>query len=229
MKHGFAAAALLGLVACAPVVTHGPRVAPGLSVGLTSGVAPATVCDSCAGMLPAMGVVGRWGFTAGDPGRPSVQVGLGLKLGDVEGDLYVQAPSDGAAAYGAGVMATGYFVMPYVQWGLDRPSGTGFYTTQGFAVGTHSVGGLQHERMAYDEILPRFWSPAFAVRLGGRRALHLYVAGMVGSYSQRIPGGTGERHPLRTVTAGATVETVVGRPRIPRQPPMPPLGPPPHP
>ena len=154
MKHGLAAAALLGLVACAPVVTHGPRVAPGLSVGLTSGVAPATVCDSCAGMFPAMGVVGRWGFIARDPGVPSVQVGVGLKLGDVEGDVYVQAPSDGAAAYGAGVMATGYFVMPYVQWGLDRPDGTGFYTTQGFAVGTHSIDGLEHDELSRGRILP---------------------------------------------------------------------------
>lgn len=228
MKHRFAAAALLALSACAPVVTHGPRVAPGLSAGLTSGVAPATVCDSCAGMFSPPGAVARWGFVPSDPRRPSVQVGLGLKFGDAEADVYVQAPSDGAAAYGAGVMATGYFVMPYVQWGLDRPDGTGFYTTQGFAVGTHSIDGLEHDELSRNRIFPRFWSPALAVRLGGRRALHLYVAGMVGSYSERTRDGV-ERHALRTLTAGATVEAVFGRPRIPVQPPMPPLGPPPHP
>lgn len=203
-----ASAALLFLAcfACAPVVTHGPRVEPGFAAGATLGLVPAALCDSCGAMLPTWGAYGRYGFVPDAAGQPAVLVTGTLGLGFVEGDLYVQAPGTGSLAYGAGVLGSNWYVMPYLQLGRST-RGSGFYTTQGFA--WHRYQPVTILVPPHGDIAPRYWAPAVAYRARFREgALHVYVSGMVGEYGQREGGDSVRttRHRLRAVAAGVTVE-----------------------
>jgi len=129
--------------ACVPVVTHGPRVEPGFSLGVSAGVdAHAFAPQNDPLFLP---VNWSWPVQYGwrAPGDTGVAVLVGVNVPGPavigtpllvlsEGDVFVQLPSrPGAMQRGVGVLGSAYHVMPYVQLGRERSGAKGWYTTQG--------------------------------------------------------------------------------------------------
>jgi hypothetical protein len=114
-------------------------------------------------------------------------------------DLYVQAPAAPAApVFGGGLLLAADHVMPYVQAGRVPPFGSGWYTTQGFAVANRPEG-----RGA----AARYWSPAVAYRLPrGDRSAHFFLGGGIGAMHSDDRGGGSGREQLRFVMAGVVVE-----------------------
>ncbi len=236
MRRGWAALLLLALApACAPVLTHGPRVEPGLfagsALGLLIGQDTATAPDV---ITPAWTPYARYGFT-GKPG--GVAGSLALSVGNgVEVDAYLQLPARREWAYGGGVMTSADYVMPYVQAGQTFGRGYEVYTTQAYVRRsdfTDSSVGLDG---GPSEVRPRYWAPSLALRRRqGSFAASLELTGAVGSFDERPPT-YGEpatqptiRRPLRALSASVTADVNVGlflqelaaitRRPIPRRPP----------
>jgi hypothetical protein len=227
--------------ACAPVVTHGPRVEPGITFygtfGGTRSLCGREACDT--ELVPQHGGGARYGRAATDS-TPGFSVGFTYSTGFVssEVDLYVQAPASplGLDA-GAGVLAAGSHVMPYVQLGRMRPDGSGWYTTQGFAfLAERDVGWALDEPV--EQVTPRYWAPAVAYRTRGRYGVHVYASGAFGSarvrtYEFDAPDPHTERQPVRAVLMGIVFDVQpepaprpAARPvPVPAVPP-PPAGPP---
>lgn len=228
------AAATLLLAACAPVVTHGPRVDPGMQLTLTAGtVRP--LCDSgcTGGQLPTMGGGLRYGFTPERPELPAFLAGVSVPVFDVaapELDLYVQGPHrDRSWGYGAGVLSSPRHLMPYVQVGHTPIHGTGWYFTGGYARLNQydswwDAGGDEPVRDHHRR--PRYWTPTLALRLPrGEGTLDLYVSGAFGHYVDNVvtsppfdsswPGSQPEvtrvRKPVRMLTAGVILNADLGR------------------
>ncbi|HYR06780.1 MAG TPA: hypothetical protein VEQ60_03350 [Longimicrobium sp.] len=210
--------ALACAAACAPMVTHGPRVQPGVAVVVTAG-GGLPACDSAVcelGLLPQAALGLRGGRTATET-RPgfSVAANFSINLFSSELDLYAQAPTGSMGLdAGAGVLLSAAHTMPYVQLGRTRDDGSGFYTTQGFVwmmqrPATYRFFG---EDDSADELQPRYWAPTVAYRTAGRRGLHLYVSGAFGTADEYGWTGEGTRkdwvgsQPVRTVMAGAVFE-----------------------
>lgn len=223
---------LLCAPACAPIVTHGPRVEPGFSVTSTVGV-PHAFCDSACGLelAPQLGFGARWGRAA-DPGRAgySITGTFSSSIISSEADLYVQAPERSDWAMGGGVLLSPNHVMPYVQAGLMDAGGAGFYTTQGFVV----MAERPRQFGLIDEpshlVRPRYWAPTLAYRMNTRRgAIHLYVSGALG-WMDRVPQGgtTAGREPVRGLMAGISAEQPISFPLFMATPPPPPGPPPPE-
>lgn len=228
------------MAACAPVVTHGPRVEPGVTFYGTAG-GGSSLCDrpACDTFLtPQQGVGVRYGRAA-SASAPGWSAGLTVSNGGVssELDLYVQAPASMAFDLGAGVLAAGSHGMPYVQAGRMKPDGSGWYTTQGFAFlasrparwSTSLDGGPGEER-----VKPRYWAPAVAYRARGRYGVHFYLSGAFGTaeatkYRGEEPGFDTVRQPVRMVMTGVVFDVQpVRRPRQAPPPPEPrPAAPPP--
>ncbi|HEX2187465.1 MAG TPA: hypothetical protein VHG51_01145 [Longimicrobiaceae bacterium] len=211
-------ALLLG--ACAPVVSHAPRVEPGPTFGL---VAAARPCDSaCAGSepIPATSAVFRQGWVREDGSGPAASVGLSVPgvilFPLVELDFYVQAPAaPSAPVFGGGVLLAIDHQMPYVQAGRVPPGGSGWYTTQGLAFVTRTEGR---------GVAARYWSPALAYRLrGGELWWHVFVGGGIGTRYPDVE--TDPRRPLRFVMAGVVLERAGSWPPLfpERRPPSWPL------
>jgi hypothetical protein len=214
---------LASAVACAPIVTHGPRVEPGVTGYLTAG-GEKSLCspEACeTNLVPQLGAGLRYGWAATDS-TIGFSAGFTYSTAYVssELDLYVQAPgSPSGLAAGAGVLAAGSHAMPYVQLGRMRPDGSGWYTTQGYAV----LGRRQiHE--VFDDgdqtVEPRYWAPTVAYRTPGPYGVHFYVTGAFGTAEARIydSGGTGmrtERQPVRAVMTGVVVDVRRAHPRRP--------------
>ncbi|HEX8451398.1 MAG TPA: hypothetical protein VF647_04820, partial [Longimicrobium sp.] len=104
------AGVLLALAGCAPTVTHGPRVEPGLFFGGTGGLLLTRDTALAPDVLTPQWVpFARYG-RAGKPG--GVAGSLGVALGSsaespVEADAYLQLPSsDPVWAYGTGLVAS---------------------------------------------------------------------------------------------------------------------------
>ena len=131
----FALLAAACATACAPFVTHSPRVVEGLTFYGTAG-GGRTLCDrpNCDTTLtPQQGVGLRFGHAAsasapglsagvtGSPGWVFSDLGLYPEL-----DLYAQAPL-GLTPFdaGTGVLLSPAHVMPYVQAGRMKPDGSG--------------------------------------------------------------------------------------------------------
>lgn len=185
--------------ACAPIVTHGPGVEPGFSLGATAAAdvrAFGGNDDPVYFPINASWLL-QYGWRAPSDTGAAVLVGvnlpgvaaLGLPLLQLtEGDLYVQLPSrPGAMQRGGGVLASAYHVMPYVQLGREARDGRGWYTTQGIAWVREIPQGDDYGR---DAALA--WMPAVAA-YDGRR--HVTVTGYV-------QGGLGLRRELRCVQQG---------------------------
>lgn len=211
-----AALALLatGAGACAPVVTHGPRVEQGITLYGTAGggrsLCARPECDTQP--VPQHGAGARYGRAA-TASAPGFSAGLTLSSTFVSSDLdlYVQAPTSLAALdVGAGVLAGGDHAMPYVQAGRMRPDGSGWYTTQGFAFlaprparwSTSLDGGPSEERVE-----PRYWAPTVAYRTRGRYGVHFYLTGAFGTadakkYRGEEPGFRIVRQPVRALMMG---------------------------
>lgn len=218
--RSFAALVLLcAPAACAPIVTHGPRVERGLQLTATAGL-PQALCDtSClADLIPQLGFGARVGRPA-EGGRMGYSIGgtFSASLFASEADLYLQAPTAPEWAAGGGVLLSPMHVMPYVQLGRMGADGSGWYTTQGFAI----LAERNNYRRSGESIglmSPRYWAPMVAYRFAHRGgAVHLYVSGAFGSAN---PAGTARfDEALRTVMAGIAVEKHIRRPIL--------LGPPP--
>lgn len=206
---------LLG--ACAPVVSHSPRVEPGPSFGVVLAARP---CDSaCSGRepVPATSAVFRQGWTREDGSGPAASFGLSIPgailFPLVELDFYVQAPAaPSAPVFGGGVLLAIDHQMPYVQAGRVPPGGSGWYTTQGLATVTRSEGRGK---------AARYWSPAVAYRArAGELWWHLFVGGGIGT--QYPVADADPRRPLRFVMAGAVLERAgAWPPLLPERPPPP--------
>ncbi|HEU0013838.1 MAG TPA: hypothetical protein VFQ45_09145 [Longimicrobium sp.] len=223
--------ALLSLGACAPIVTHGPQVSDGLQLNGTVGV-PRELCDSChADLIPQYGFGVRYGRKA-EPGRFGISSGLTLSLAmfNPELDVYVEAPKpDGGWAYGGGVLAAMTHTMPYVQVGKLDPDGSGFYTTQGFALLEDHAEGWnlmpEDDTGPYTHLEPRYWAPTVAYRQATRRgAIHWYLSGAFGRakelhYPNEFapnpgPGVEVGSRPVRVIMLGVAFEHTLSMPRV---------------
>lgn len=224
MRAG-AALVLLALGACAPTVTHAPRVEPGSVAGIVLGVHPGACDSSCLDPeqpAPALGVFFRQGWTSADSAGAAFSVGVfvpGVILVPVaELDLYAQAPSaPGAPVIGGGVLLAADHMMPYLQAGKVARDGSGWYTTQGAAF-TSEAGG--------SGVAATYWAPSVAYRLGwGDHGVHLYLSGGVGRKRTSVYDGGGTRtvsEPLRFLMLGAVLERrVTWRDLVPGPPPRP--------
>ena len=212
LRRALPGLAFLALGACMPVVTHGPRVEPGVNIGATLG-SFVPLCDTCDTALPMMsGWFVRYGY-APSPKKPAALIGVNVPWVPVEepfeADAYLQAPVGTADfVYGAGALAGTKHVMPYVQVGSTR-NGPGLYTTQGFALHGWRESGWD----VAGEVRPRYWSPTVAYRLQrSESTLHLYVSGMIGDYERRVPAQDGQwtslgRQRLLGLTVGVTGES----------------------
>jgi hypothetical protein len=239
-------AALLAAGACMPLVTHGPRVEPGVRTSSTIGV-PQLLCDTpCddARMIPRMGVGVRHGWVPSDPNQPAFLAGLsfaGFDLLAPELDLYAQGPGrQGAFAYGGGALVSPRHLMPYVQLGADAPNRPAFYVTAGYAwllqrpeyyfEGPPDEPGYRH---------PRFWAPSAHLKLPfppAEAAVEVYAQGAIGHYHAQVTdvvtgAYTSVRRPIRLLSLGVTLHQRApergqfpGRRRPPRFPPPLPSG-----
>jgi hypothetical protein len=219
----FRAVLAVGLLtaACSPVVTHGPRVDPGVRVTGTLGtIRP--LCDSgCADeVLPAWSVGARYGFPSSDPSRPAAQVGISVPAfdpGSPEADLYVQGPGrTGPTAYGIGVLSSPRHLMPYAQIGHMPARGMGWYVTPAYtwSFTDEDLNVLDGDNGSSDYIRrPHYFSPAVALHLPGENAsIDIYLAGAFGELVRRRMDydSTGsfvrpERQRIRTLMLGATM------------------------
>lgn len=229
---------LLALLAaaggCLPVVTHGPRVEPGLEAGLVLGwgwgsgletpAVPNTGYTFAVG--PPWGAYARYGFTPEqfDIARAfhvGAFVPVMAAVPHTELDLYVEATARGSPhAAGAGVLASLDHVTPYVQYGRDV-LGLGVHTTQSVA---RFVGGTGPDAT--------IWMPGVAARRGG---IQFFVQGGLGR-ERLVREGETQRttRAVRFVLVGAAWEIDLddmltgGSRRPPRRwpPPPPPRWPP---
>ena len=239
MRPGAAALLLLLAPACAPVLTHGPRVEPGLYAGSTGGFLIAQEAgDTPDVVTPGWTPYVRYGFT-GKPGE--VAGSLALALGNrIEGDAYLQLPARAEWVYGAGLMASPGYVMPYVQLGQSLGRGYEVYTTQAYVRrGDFNEKNVYLLDIAPTEVRPRYWASTVAIRRReGFFGASLQLTGAFGRYDER-PTGSADgtpttSHELRGVSASLTADVDVGqffkdlaaitRRPVPRRPPgdMPP-------
>lgn len=226
MKSSFAFLLVACTAACAPVVTHGPRVVQGLTFYGTAGggrsLCDRPVCDTS--LAPQQGAGVRAGRAASASG-PGWSAGLTASTGleSSELDLYVQAPTSLGFDLGAGVLEARSHRMPYVQAGRMKPDGSGWYTTQGFASLASRPARWNSEGPSQERVKPRYWAPAIAYRTRGRYGVHLYVSGAFGTadatkYRGEEPGFRTVRQPVRAVMMGMVFDVQpVLRPR-PRPP-----------
>jgi hypothetical protein len=175
--------------ACAPAITHGPRVEGGWQGGglLAFGRSSLDARSEYPELLPssvlflrhgwaADSLQDEWGSQIGLQVTPIVILGAASAsderaelLRAVEIDGYLQVP--GGHPRGIGVTVSRFVVMPYVQYGRYQESGQAWYTTQGFAFGSSGNYRLL------------FWAPSVALREVGyvrHNAVHLQLGGGFG-------------------------------------------------
>lgn len=202
---------------CAPIVTHGPRVEPGLTVYATGG-APQRLCDSTVcttELIPQLGAGLRYG-------RPATETAAGWSVGltasssviSSDVDVYGQLPrGTGGVEAGGGILLGGAYTMPYVQAGRLGPDGSGFYTTQGLAWMYPRPPEIRFDTYSgVETVEPLYWAPTVAYRHARRgRVIHVYLAGAFGRarVHDPVPDSTGRirgSQPVRTVMLGVTAE-----------------------
>lgn len=200
-------------VACAPVVTHSPRVEGGTRLVATAGVS-AALCDTVTCdlvLLPQMSLGIRAGRAAGEANAGfSVGAHLAMNVLSSDVDLYAQAPTGlaGGLDAGGGVLLSMAHTMPYVQVGRLREDGSGWYTTQGFVWMMRRPPDYQLmgplEEGEPDEMRPRYWAPSIAYRTDWSNGLQVYVSGALGTadvYSFQEGARVGSQ-PVRFLMAG---------------------------
>lgn len=203
-----------GTVACAPVVTHSPRVEGGTRLVATAGGSTplcenATACDLA--LLPQVSLGIRTGRPAGEA-NPGFSAGVNLAMNVVSSDvdLYAQAPTGlaGGLDAGGGVLLSMAHTMPYVQIGRLGEDGSGWYTTQGFVWMSRRPPDYQlmgeAEEGEPDEMRPRYWAPSIAYRTDWSNGLQVYVSGAFGTadvYAFQDGVRTGSQ-PVRFLMAG---------------------------
>jgi hypothetical protein len=219
--------------ACAPIVTHTPRVEEGFSFFGTAG-GGGRLCDSVGcdtQLVPQQGLGVRYGQAA-TATRPGVSAAVTFSTAIVssELDLYLQAPTAVGLDVGAGVLSALTHDMPYVQVGRMREDGSGWYTTQGYAFLSSRPPEWTLEfdgSPTADEVEPRYWAPTVAYRTRGRAGVHVYLSGAFGSakavvYSaDSLATRTTTRQPVRVVMMGIVFDVQPVRPRPPAPRPTP--------
>jgi hypothetical protein len=247
MLRRFALAALPALFACAPAVTHGPRVEPGASLVMTGGV-PRPLCseftDCHGGVTPTFGAGVRYGYVPQNPEGAPVMAGVTVPVFDVlaaELDGYVQAPSTGPWAWGGGALVSRRHLMPYLEAGrMPAGGGDGWYLSAGYAHLFRDPSTELGSDPFDDEMVrpPRWFAPGAGARINFRGVRWtVFASGAFGSYVNRtftpefIPDGglvtdtVDTRKNVRTLMVGIAWEVPfreLGRPRIPRPPRRPP-------
>lgn len=233
-------ALLLG--ACAPMVTHPPRVDPGVYVGITTGLVLPSDSALRLAMTPMTAPYVRYGDRL-DNGwglSGTVAASFGARHG-FQGDLYAEVPSRTPGwVHGAGLVTAGNYTMPYVQVGRQDSTGSGWYTTHGYAWRgfQESTGNLFSTS---DQVRPRHWTSTLTGRRERRgRAFEAYLSASVGSFDQREYEYFEDRtdtmvvnRAMWSVAIGLTTESSLSRlfrgypgPRYPPRPPQPPVPPP---
>lgn len=221
--------------ACAPIVTHTPRVEEGFSLFGTAG-GGARLCDTLrceTQLVPQQGFGVRYGQAA-TATRPGVSAAATFSTAIVssELDLYLQAPTSWGLDMGAGVLTAPTHDMPYVQVGNIREDGSGWYTTQGYAFLSSRFPDwtLDFDGPAgADEVTPRYWAPTVAYRTRGRPGVHVYLSGAFGSakavvYSaDSLPTRTTTRQPVSMVMMGIVFDVQPVPPRAPAPRSIPPV------
>jgi hypothetical protein len=215
--------------ACAPIVTHSPRVQNGFSFHGTAGgtrhLCERSDCDTK--LAPQHGAGIRYGRAA-TAAAPGMSAGLTVStfILSSELDVYVQAPASlSRLDAGAGVLLAGTHGMPYVQAGRMKLDGSGWYTTQGFAFLSRRTMHLSIDDAGVEQVQPRYWAPTIAYRARGQYGVHFYATGAFGTaratkYRGDEPGTRVERQPVRAVMMGIAFDV---------QPAPPPRGVPPTP
>ncbi|HEX2076314.1 MAG TPA: hypothetical protein VHG08_01360 [Longimicrobium sp.] len=133
----------------------------------------------------------------------------------------MQLPTSSSWAAGAGVLLSPMHLMPYVQAGRVDAEGSGFYTTQGFAVLAPRSKEWDIDEEA--EVAPRYWAPTLAYRAThGGGAVHLYVSGALGWMDIPASHGGPRREPVRLLMAGLSFEAHIRGSIAPIPPPQPP-------
>ena len=200
-------AALAGS-ACVPVVTHGPRVAPGLTVGAVGALSTRPVLERevptgqghVTEVLAPLSVFARYGWTpeSGGGGIPlsvGVSVPAALQFGLVhpELDVYAQLTpvEQRRVAAGAGALVSPSYVTPYAQAGYGWDDGVSVFTTQSVAFFRGDEEGRRPDA--------KIWMPSVAVKGFG---VHLFAQAGLGR--ERITATS--TRAVRFVMAGVVVE-----------------------
>jgi hypothetical protein len=168
---------------CVPVVTHAPRVEPGLASGAVYSLATnptlqgevRTGRDAVTPMVAPLGIFARHGWTRAE-GAPAdfslgvmVPLALPFSLSHPEVDAYLQLTPSAhpTVAAGSGILLSRSYAAPYAQAGYDfAPEGT-VYTTQTVAF----VGPASRAPQAV------MWMPSAAVKLS---RFHLFAQAGLG-------------------------------------------------
>jgi hypothetical protein len=127
------------LAGCAPLVAHGPRVEPGMSVGITAAIAQGEIYENGDDPGPFLGGALMtnlaYGWRPAEGRLPAVRVGVHTSpMRELGTDVYVQAPPRwlGSAALGVGLRSDGgKRHMPYAQLGRTNRDGLGAHVTVG--------------------------------------------------------------------------------------------------
>jgi hypothetical protein len=220
--------ALTLLGGCMPLVTHGPRVEPGLWTGSTGGFRLGSMLEGEVEALggsyavrPPNGFFARYGMEGGD-GAPGMLVGvhlpflIPLSVVHPELDAYVQLTPTEERGYagGAGMLVSPSHLMPYVQAGTSFSERTSWYTTHGVAV--HGWAGNGPRALLWTPALT--WRKARLVQSAlerRRSATHYYVQAVVGREWVEEPGAPTEVRRIRFLLLGISTEAT-GLPSIPR-------------
>jgi hypothetical protein len=223
------------------MVTHPPRVDPGVYVGTTVGlVLPGDSLVRLA-MTPQLGPYARFAdrSASGWGGAGTVALVPAARTG-VQVDLYLEAPARHRGwAHGAGVIAAGNYLVPYVQAGQQDSAGSGWYVTQGYAWRGYQDASVLIDAPG-DQVRPRYWSSTLTGRRVRRgEAAELYLSASLGHFDYVRSGGdpAARRSRLWSIAAGLNLESNLrtlfdrypprgpypGRRRPPRTPPPVPL------
>lgn len=197
---------VLFVPACIPVVTHAPRVDPGLTVGTVASVATRPVLEgevrtgqsTVTPVLAPSSVFARVGWTPRSSGVPlpvslgvSVPIALPFSAMHPEADAYVQLSpaAHPELAAGTGVLLARAYTTPYAQVGRDLEDDVSLYTTQ-------SVAFFHGGSRAPDATL---WMPAAAVKFS---EYSVFVQAGLGR--ERL--GSDSTRAVRFLMIGGTVE-----------------------
>jgi hypothetical protein len=221
------------------MVTHPPRVEPGLHAGFTTGLGVPNDSVLMLATTPQLGPYLRYGSRRDDgwAGAATVAVNAAAE-GGLHADLYAEAPArPGRRAHGGGVVVAGNYLMPYLQLGAQDERGSGWYVTQGFAWrGWQDASACLMCGGSPDRVRTRYASTTFTLRrVRGARALELYATASAGRYDlvESFAVDTLRGRALWSVAAGLSAEANLRRlfSDVSRAPPTrrPPNTPPPIP
>lgn len=206
--------AVIAAQACMPAIMHGPRIDGGLTTGLAA--------SYTAGPRRTRGDEGRAPYAYGPVGlnvgygwTSDRSEGFGARLGiyvpvplavAAQPDFYVQLPRRAVLGLDAGIgiasVPANATVMPYAQLGALGASGSGFYATYGFLIGsdpsaanyTRPGGGADVPGIAFQKV-------------NGRTTTHLFVMAII-ARDRQCPDGISDcaRRDNWAVASGMAME-----------------------